>query len=513
MTTEIPFSGIEPAEQQQRSLQLLLDYVRDEIGRYHPYYRTLFRGLGIAPGDLKNYDDFRRIPITTKSDIVENQADFNLLPRYPGAGDEHDAEEAAPHLMQRYRAAAGVNFRDIFGPRPEEERVREQFLLDWRPIHFQMSGGTTGKAVVTGYTYTDLTERFARSGAWWYALNPVLNQDDKWLNLLPAAPHLAVYATLLIPLLQGQPNFNTFGGKVTPTEAQIQLAAADRFSVVIALPSYLMHWLRTAVKMRREGRIPTIATFRAAYCVGEPITEAYRTLLKALFAELGSETVTVVEGMSSTELRTGGFYECAEGSKLHFDPAGFFAEVLDPDTREPVPSGQPGVFVWSHIGWHGTAILRYWTGDYVSGGIDWGTCPHCSHTIPRLITPIWRADKDETKIRGTRVEAVTLLDAVRGAEGIDTFQIVLRKQDQEDPFSRDLIDVAVSVVPGVDPDRAADNVRSNVKQMTELTPDSVSFATTAEIEARLFAKKLKAEWLIDERPAPHAGTDAQGAMK
>jgi hypothetical protein len=27
--------------------------------------------------------------------------------------------------------------------------VHEQFLLDWRPIHFQMSGGTTGKAIVT----------------------------------------------------------------------------------------------------------------------------------------------------------------------------------------------------------------------------------------------------------------------------------------------------------------------------------------------------------------------------
>src|SRR5690606_32535632 len=132
----------------------------------------------------------------------------------------------APELMARYRAAAAPgNFRDIFGMRPEEERVREQFLLDWRPIHFQMSGGTTGKAIVTGYTQTDLVERFSRSGAWWYGLNRSLTQDDKWLNLLPAAPHLAIYATMLIPLMQGQPNFNTFGGKVTPTENQVLLAA------------------------------------------------------------------------------------------------------------------------------------------------------------------------------------------------------------------------------------------------------------------------------------------------
>ncbi len=501
MKTEFPFADVEPAEQQRQSLDRLLDYVDDTIGRYHPYYRRLFRSLGISAGDLRSYDDFRRIPITTKADIVDNQADFNLMPRYPGAGDTHDAEEVAPELMARYRAAAAPgNFRDIFGMRPEEERVREQFLLDWRPIHFQMSGGTTGKAIVTGYTQSDLTERFSRSGAWWYGLNRTLTQDDKWLNLLPAAPHLAIYATMLIPLMQGQPNFNTFGGKVTPTENQVLLAAADAFNVVIALPSYLMHWLRIAVKMRAEGRIGPITSFRAAYCVGEPVTEAYRSLLKGLFAELGSENVSVVEGMSSTELRTGGFYECAEGSKLHFDPSGFFAEILDPETREPVAPGEPGVFVWSHIGWHGTAILRYWTGDYVSGGLRWGTCPHCKVTIPRLVTPIWRAEKDETKIRGTRVEAVRLLDAVRGAGGVNTFQIVLRKQDENDPFSRDIIDVTVSAQPGADEGEVADNVRSNVLKETELTPDVVSFASAVEVEERLFAKKLKAEWLVDQRP-------------
>lgn len=505
MSAEIPFSNIDPAEQRQQSLDRLLDYVGNTIGRYHPYYRKLFRKLGIDPTALRSYDDFRRIPITRKADIVENQADFTLMPRYPGAGDTHDAEEASPELMAKYRAAAAAgNFRDIFGMRPEEERVREQFLFDWRPIHFQMSGGTTGKAVVTGYTHSDLNERFSRSGAWWYSLNPALRQDDKWLNLLPAAPHLAIYATMLIPLMQGQPNFNTFGGKVMPTESSVALAAADEYNVVIALPSYLMHWLRIAVKMRSEGRIPAVKSFRVAYCVGEPITEAYRSLLKQLFAELGSDNVIVVEGMSSTELRTGGFYECAEGSKLHFDPAGFFAEILDPDTLEPVEPGQPGVFVWSHIGWHGTAILRYWTGDYVSGGLQWGTCPHCGHTIPRLITPIWRAEKDEMKIRGTRVEAVRLLDAVRGADGVNTFQIIVRKADPADPFSRDFIDVTVSAQPGMDEATVAENVRLNVLKETELTPDAISFASAPEVEQRLFAKKLKAEWLIDQRPNPNA---------
>src|SRR5262249_42948376 len=160
-------------------------------------------------------------------------------------------------------------------------------------------------------------------------------QDDKWLNLLPAAPHLGIYATMLIPLFEGQPNFNTFGGKVMPTERQILIAAEDNFSVIIALPSYLIHWLRMAVRMRETGEISPIASFKVAYCVGEPVTDSYRALIKDAFARLGSENVQVLEGMSSTELRTGGFYECSEGGKLHFDPANFFGEILDPETREP----------------------------------------------------------------------------------------------------------------------------------------------------------------------------------
>ena len=497
---EIPFSGVTPVEQQARSFARLLTYLTTSIARYHPYYRGLFRRLGIAPIDIRTYDDFRRIPVTTKATLVENLADFTLMPRYPGAADIHDSEVATPEMMARYRHRAQErNFRDLFGLRPEVERVREQFLRDWRPIHFQMSGGTTGKAVVSGYTHSDLYERFARSGAWWYGLNPRLHQDDKWLNLLPAAPHLGIYATMLIPLFEGQPNFNTFGGKVMPTERQIRIAAEDNFAVVIALPSYLIHWLRTAIRMREMGEIPPIGSFKVAYCVGEPVTDAYRALIKDAFKRLGSGDVQVLEGMSSTELRTGGFYECNEGSKLHFDPTNFFGEILDPETKQPVPDGQPGIFVWSHIDWHGTAILRYWTGDYVSGGMVWATCPDCGHTIPRLVTPIWRADKDETKIRGTRVELIRLSDAVRGVSGVRSFQVLIGKSDKNDPFSRDTLTAIVACHDDAKEEEIEAGVRQAVLRDTEVSVDTVIFESLPQLDARLFAKKLKAEWIVDER--------------
>jgi phenylacetate-CoA ligase len=38
-----------------------------------PYYQELFRRIGLEPGDVKNWDDFRRIPILRREDVVQNK--------------------------------------------------------------------------------------------------------------------------------------------------------------------------------------------------------------------------------------------------------------------------------------------------------------------------------------------------------------------------------------------------------------------------------------------------------
>ena len=503
-TAPFPFRDVNPEDQQAASLDRLLAFIRQTVQPFSPYYRRMFDEQDTDLARITTYDEFRAVvPITTKQDIADNLADFTVMPSYPGVAEDPRVDEPRPAQWNAYREAAqqpGV--RDLFHDRPESVRIREAFLREWQPIHFQSSGGSTGKALTTGYTYRDLDLQFRRSGAWWYGLCPSIGPEDKWLNLLPAAPHLAIYAGIIIPLLTAQPNFNTFGGKVMPTERQVELVAADCFSVIIAIPSYLTHWLRTARRLQREGRIRPINGIKVAYSVGEPITDAYRALLKGLFAEIGSPDVKVLEGMSSTELRTGGFYECAEGSKLHFDPEYFFAEILHPETREPVPWGSPGVFVWSHIDWRGTVILRYWTGDYVTGGMIWGTCPHCQLSLPRLITPIWRVERDFTKIRGNRVEFVALQDAVRGVPGVATFQIVIRKSDPADAGSRDLLEIYVAAAGNIPEPDVAFGITRTIRHQMELEPDAVVFASIPEIEARLFAQKLKAEWIVDRRSNP-----------
>ncbi|WLA83280.1 phenylacetate--CoA ligase family protein [Bradyrhizobium elkanii] len=495
-----PYRNTTPQEQQRISLDRLLNYITDVVYPYSPYYRKVFKVRAIDPTVIRSYEDFRRaVPLTFKEDIVANLPEFTVAPSDPVRPSNFDVEALASHHFDGYRRAAQHSgTRDIFGLRSEEERVREQYLFEWQPVHFQMSGGSTGRAITTGYTVHDLA-LMSRTGAWLYQLNGLISQEDVWLNLLPAAPHLGIYAALLVPYTNGQPNVNTFGGKVMPTERQIEIAVETGCSAILALPSYLTHWLRTAKKLLDEGRIKPFGKIKVAICVGEPLTEPYRAMLKELFSSIGCGDVSVLEGMSSTELRSGGFYECSEGSKLHMDPEYFYPEILHPETREPVEPGEPGVFVWSHIDWRGTAILRYWTGDYVSGGMVWDECAHCKLTMPRLRTPIWRAERDFTKIRGARVEYVALQDAVRSVPGVRTYQIIVRKQVAEDPSSRDLLDIYLAEGPEIDRERLSDLVQEAVKMQVELRADSIIFESADEIEARLFSKKLKAEWIVDQR--------------
>lgn len=494
-----PFKDTTTQEQQALSFQRLQGFLKDYVYPYSPYYRKLMNDMGIRPDDIHTPADFRRIPITTKENLVSDLDAFTLQPRFPGDAAGSDVEEISPDVLDRYRREASYDAaRDLFGERTDAEKTRQEFRKEWQPIHFQMSGGTTGRSAMTGYTWWDINHPFRRSTAWWYSLNGRVGPEDKWLNLLPAAPHLGIYATMILPIIAGQPNFNTFGGKVMPTEKQIELAAGDRFSVIVAIPSYLIHWLRTARDLRRAGTIRPITTIHTVFCVGEPITDAYRAILKGLLAEVGSNDAQILNGMSSTELRSAGFYECSEGTDLHLDPEHFYFEVLHPDTHEPVGEDEPGVFVWSHVDWRGTVILRYWSGDYAAGGIRWGKCPGCGLSIPRLIGPLARAVKDFTKIRGARVELVDLVDTIRGVDGVQTFQIVLDKSNPADPFSRDLVRISVATqTPGVETER---RVREAVIRRTEVTPDEIIFEDVTAIEQRLFEKKLKAEWVIDRRP-------------
>jgi phenylacetate-CoA ligase len=177
----------------------------------------------------------------------------------------------------------------------------------------------------------------------------------------------------------------------------------------------------------------------------------------------------------------------------------FFWEVLDPETKEPVDEGKPGVLTFSHIGWRGTVFIRYFTGDLING-IVWNRCEKCGFIIPRIITPMCRAVKDFTKIKGARVPLLTLQTAIRNSSGVESFQVVITKQNPEDEFSRDYLKIYVAKKPDYDEEEVRESIKKNVKLDCEITPNEIIFETPEKIEKRLFERThLKADWVVDER--------------
>ena len=193
--------------------------------------------------------------------------------------------------------------------------------------------------------------------------------------------------------------------------------------------------------------------------------------------------------------------ECSEGSGLHLNPKYYYWELLHPETREPVAPGEPGVLVFSHIGWRGTVLVRFWTGDLIKGGARWDRCSHCGYMFPRIFPPICRADKDFTKIRGTRVDLSVLVTTVRDTPGVRQCQILLDHEDAADEFSRDVVTIHVAPEAGASRQDLEERLIEHVKAVTELTPNRIVFEEDeAALEHRLFAKNgIKAEYLVDRR--------------
>jgi phenylacetate-coenzyme A ligase PaaK-like adenylate-forming protein len=406
---------------------------------------------------------------------------------------------------------AALNFpRDrslLVQRRAFRERVRRRGQMEWLPVHYHASTGSTGEPTPVMFTLRDLHENVTEMAQ--LAIrhkNPgpdyvPYEWTDRFMSLMPAAPHVAFFSAVLAKILVGTPGFETFGGAVIPTERQIELFARGKFSTLIGIPSYVIYWLRRALVLQQQGRVGEFSSLIRLLVGAEPVSESLRDCIRNLAIEAGApKHVKVVQSYAMTEFKWV-FYECYEGAGIHLNPKYYYWELLHPETLQPVAPGEPGVLVFSHIDWRGTVLIRYWTGDLIKGGMRWERCPHCGYTFPRIFPPICRADKDFTKIKGARVDLSLLIETVRDTPGVRRFQIVLDQESPDEQFSRDLVAVHVVHEPGAARTDLEGTIRGRMKHATEVAPDRIVFEDNeAEFEKRLFAKNgVKADYIVERR--------------
>ncbi len=487
-------------EQRKYAEEKLFRYIRDYVFPFHPYYRKVMKEKGIDPERIYTYEDFRKIPITEKADTLADQRAFVLQPKMEGVDYEVEPLPRGKQLAYASKTFFTRYLRDVYGkPRSFKDKVRQTAMYEWLPIHYNFSGGTTGMPSAALYTRRDLDLNVRKVHGMIYTFG--WEPDVRTISLFPGVPHVAFFAPVTVQFLvdNGGVCLHTFGGKAIPTERQVIIASMLGFNMICAIPSYFLYWLKTALDLKEKGWIEGIKGIKFAVVAAEPLTDQYRQRFKEYLEELGSPGVKIIEIYGMTETKAG-FFECGEKTGAHLNPEFYFWEMLDPETREPVKWGEPGVLVFSHIDWRGTVLLRYWTGDLIQGGMVWEKCPTCGLTVPRIMTPIVRAAKDFTKIKGSTVPLLNFRTALHRVEGLDAFQVVIGKEDERDPLSRDKVTIYACLEEGADEEKVRRGIIDTVKMETEISPDEIVFEDPSSVERRLFERTgLKGDWVVDVR--------------
>lgn len=377
-----------PEEQRTYSFARLLKYIQTDIVPFHPYYRETFKEAGLDLGRINSYRDFSRLPITERSDLVRDPGLFCLQPKMSENGYETAEIPKAAQARYLLKSLKGKRLRDYYGQeRKLYDRFRHTVSIEWEPIHYQTGGGGMGERVTVYYTNNDVKVIVPRLLGMLYLFG--FEPSMRILNLFPAFQHIGFFQMVFTEFFldDGISVFNTCGENAIPLSRQVRIAGSTPFDLYVATPSFINVWLKRAVSMVEEGEMEKPEPVNYAVLAGENITDDSMVRIHEMFSEIGSPDIKIIQAYGSTELK-GLFFECCEESGFHLNPEYYFWEVLDPDSREPVAWGDPGVLVFSHIGWRGTVLLRYWTGDYFENGVVWKRCDSCGHTMPIALGPI-----------------------------------------------------------------------------------------------------------------------------
>jgi phenylacetate-coenzyme A ligase PaaK-like adenylate-forming protein len=195
----------------------------------------------------------------------------------------------------------------------------------------------------------------------------------------------------------------------------------------------------------------------------------------------------------------------SEPSGYHVYPDLTFIEIIDPETGERVPDGQPGEIVCTPLDARGTVVIRYRTGDLIEGGLVHEACPCCGRTCPRLVGKISRVSDIRRlnigKLKGTLVDFNALENLLDDTEGLGAWQIELKKRN-DDPLESDLVLVHAAPSNGTNRDTLKKRIANRFGQAVEFAPNDILFHSWDEIrEMQGVGRELKEQRVVDHRPA------------
>ena len=342
-----------------------------------PYYRKKMEDAGVCPEDIKGVDDIRKLPFVTKADLREG---------YPYGLLAEDLKNC---------------------------------------VRIQSTSGTTGKRVVAFYTQHDIDlweDCCARAITAAGGTNEDVCQVSYGYGLFTGGPGLNggshKVGCLTIPTSSGN------------TERQIMFIRDLNATILCCTPSYAAYLGET---MKEMGLSPEEIPLKAGIFGAEAWSEEMRQDIQKTMG------IKAYDIYGLTELSGPGVaVECSAQTGMHINEDHFIAEVIDPDTLEPVPDGTYGELVFTSITKEAFPLIRYRTRDIVK--LSHEPCP-CGRTHVKMSKPRGRSD-DMLIIRGVNVFPSQIETVLLNKGYPANYQIVVDRVN-----NTDTLDVQVEMTP------------------------------------------------------------------
>ncbi len=478
-----------PASVQERAQGAALSrFVREELYPFSAHYRRVFEQAGVAPEQIRTLDDLRRLPFTTKKDLLDAQIDparkrdFVLIPT-PEAIRKHWG------LSRKLALALGGR------------QAREILRRAYTPNFLTFTTGRSSEPVAFLFTPHDL-ELLGEAGARMLDVFGLAGPDVRIINAFPFAPHLAFWLTSFAGFRTGMMVVPTGGGKVVGSSGNLRMLEKLTATTLIATPGFAYHLARLARDEKRN-----LSSLTTVILGAEKVTPGLKHKMAEALGACGAHEPQILGTYGFTEARLA-FAECPTdydvSSGYHLYPDMCVIEVIDPQTLEPVGEGQDGEVVFTTISGHGSCVLRYRTGDLAVGGVTRAPCPHCHRTVPRLSSDLRRVSDRHalslTKIRGTLVDLSSIGSVLSEDPTIEEWQVVLSKKD-DDPHELDEFEVRVALRPGTNREGFESALRKRLVDSVEVAPNRVSIHTASALADLLgMETEMKEKRFLDLRP-------------
>ena len=339
----------------------------EQIYGRNRFYTDKLDAAGIHPDSIQTLDDLKRLPLTSKSELVQAQSD--ALP----FGSNTTFEESAYS-------------------------------------RFHQTSGTTG----TPLRVLDTPESWDWWGRCWghVLAGAGLTENDRMFVPFSFGPFIGFWAAV-----EGAQKINALmipgGGR--DSLQRLHLMKELGATAMCCTPTYALRLAEVAQESSFDlSEIP----LRTLIHAGEPGANVPAT--KVRIESVWNAKCYDHAGASEIGAHS---FECeVQPNGTHVTESEFIVEVLNPETLEPVPAGEQGELIITNLGRIGYPVIRYRSGDLVV--LNQQKCT-CGRSYARFEGGVLGRADDMVVVRGINVFPSAVENLVRQCESVEEFRITV----------------------------------------------------------------------------------------